>query len=112
VTLSDSPSPDLHARFARADGDLPVLQVAGEVDVATAPALAEHLDALLAGGDARVVVETGGMTFIDSSGLGALVTALRRARASGQEIEIRGLQPSPRRVFEITGLHEVFVLAD
>ena len=49
------------------------------------------------------------MTFIDSSGLGVLVGALKRVRERDRcDLVLTGLQGPPRRVFEITGLTELF----
>ena len=51
------------------------------------------------------------MDFIDSTGLGVFVGALKRAREGGGGIELRGLKPSARKVFEITGLSSAFTIA-
>jgi anti-sigma B factor antagonist len=90
------------------DADCWVVSVVGEIDVATSP----HLRAAIArvvDQARRVSVDLSGTTFIDSSGLGVLVGALKRAREGGhQDLELRGLQEPVRRVFEITGLTELF----
>jgi anti-sigma B factor antagonist len=52
------------------------------------------------------------MDFIDSSGLGVFVGALKRIRERSGDLELRGLQPSTRKVLEITGLTQVFTIAD
>jgi anti-sigma B factor antagonist len=92
----------------------PTLKVIGEIDVATSPALRRALHELVDQGAAEVVVDLSQTTFIDSSGLGVLVGALRRLReADGPEtIVLQGLQDPVRKVFEITGLTTVFTIRD
>lgn len=55
----------------------------------------------------RVVVDLGEVTFMDSAGINALVAAYHRA-GPDQELRLVGLRPNVRRVFEITGLLELF----
>jgi anti-sigma B factor antagonist len=80
--------------------------VRGEVDIATSPVLRAELERL--DGDAPVVIDVTDMTFIDSSGLGVLVEFLKRRRESGTAMTLRGMQEPVRRVFEITGLTDLF----
>ncbi len=112
-----SPGSDQHAGedfriSVRDDSGSPTVVVEGEVDVATAPSLRDELYRLIEGGASRVVVDLSGMDFIDSTGLGVFVGALKRARERGGGIELRGLKPSARKVFEITGLDSAFTIAD
>jgi anti-sigma B factor antagonist len=85
--------------------------VEGEVDVATAPALREELYRLIDRGTKRIVVDLGGMDFIDSTGLGVFVGALKRSREGGGELELRSLKPAARKIFDITGLSSAFAIA-
>jgi anti-sigma B factor antagonist len=92
--------------FTLADGHL--VTVAGEVDIATAPSLAETL-AQLEHGTVRVDVTE--VTFIDSSGLKALLAAHRYLSRNGSRMIICGqLDPLVLRTLEITGLDEVLEL--
>ncbi len=100
-------------RLSTDDGaDGPLLRVEGEVDVYTSPALRDELYRLIDGGATHVVVDLTEMAFIDSSGLGVFVGALKRIRERSGELELRGLQPSTRKVLEITGLTQVFTIGD
>lgn len=86
-----------------------IVVVEGEIDVATSPRLRKELTSLMERGARRIILDLGAMTFIDSSGLGVLVGALRRLREQGGDaIVLRGLQEPVRRVFEITGLTDLF----
>lgn len=93
------------------DRQPPVVVVRGEVDVATAPAVLAELHRLLDAGVAHIVVDLAAMEFIDSSGLGVFVGALRRIRDAGGRLELVNLQPGARRVFDVTGLSETFGIA-
>ena len=58
-----------------------------------------------------VTLDLSGTTFIDSSGLGVLVGALKRLReAGGESIALSGMQDQVRKVFEITGLTTLFTV--
>lgn len=99
---------------AQTDDGSSILRVAGEIDVATSPQFREALHGLIDDGAESVVVDLSGTTFMDSSGLGVLVGALKRLRSDRQAdvLELRGLQPPVYRVFEITGLAEIFTISD
>lgn len=87
-----------------------MLTVAGEVDIYTSPVLKNALAAAAAEGCSKVVVDLNGVGFIDSSGLGVLVGALRRAREAGGELRVVSAQEGIARILRITGLDRVFAL--
>jgi anti-sigma B factor antagonist len=75
----------------------------GELDMATVPALEQHLEPFRNDGVSAILLDLRGLTFIDSSGLHALVRASERARTSGHRLILIGTRPSARRLFELTG---------
>jgi anti-sigma B factor antagonist len=88
--------------------DWRVLTVRGEVDVSTTPRVRAQLISLLSEGKPNVVVDLEGVGFLDSSGLGALVAALKLARSRSGELRIVcDRQRSVRKVLEVTGLERV-----
>ena len=87
-----------------------VLAVSGEVDVATAPRLREQLVQLVNQGNHHLVVDLEGVDFLDSTGLGVLVGALKRVRLQEGELTLVCTQPRIVKVFDITGLSKVFTL--
>lgn len=89
-----------------------VLAVSGEVDVATVPRLREQLHGLVADGRTSIVVDLDKVDFLDSTGLGVLVGALKRVKANDGELALVCTQPRIRKVFEVTGLTKVFSLYD
>jgi anti-sigma B factor antagonist len=90
----------------------PVIAVSGEIDVATAPQLRECLHSVIARGEATVVLDLLGVTFLDSTALGVLVGALKRCRELGGELHVVVADPRIVKIFEITGLTSVFTIAD
>ena len=92
-----------HAR----DG-IEVIDVQGEIDMYTAPRLRELLIDLVSRGSYQLVVNLDTVGFLDSTGLGVLVGALRRVRAHDGSLELVCTQQRIRKILTITGLTEVF----
>jgi len=85
-----------------------VLTVHGEVDVTTTPRVRARLIAMLSDGRPHLIVDLEGVRFLDSSGLGALVAALKLARSRGGELRlVCENQRSVRKVLQVTGLDRV-----
>lgn len=87
-------------------GDVMVVVVQGEHDIYTAPTLRDRLDDALERGGG-IVVDLTGATFVDSSVLGALLDARRRAHEAGQGFVVcvgDQVEPGVRRILDITGL--------
>ena len=89
-------------------GEWSIVEVGGEVDVATAPRLREQLISLVGDGRYRIVVSLEGVDFIDSTGLGVLISGLKRVRTHGGRFSLVCTEPRILKVFEITGLLAVF----
>ena len=89
-----------------------VVLVSGEIDALTAP----HLEAFVAGrslaGCSVLELDLAGVTSIASAGLSALLGLRRWCQQRGIDLRLRGTQPSVWRVFELTGLHRVFLEGD
>lgn len=97
-------SEDLDARHT-------VLTLSGEIDVYTGPAVREKIGELLAAGRHDLVVDLRGVDFMDSTGLGILVAGLNGARDRGGSLSLICTQPSMLKLFEITGLDQVFTIS-
>ena len=91
-------------------GDWRVVTVNGEIDVHTGPALRDHLLSAFAQGDAALVVDLSRVSFLDSSGLGVLVTAHKRARTTDGELRIAACRPPVATIFQITALDRAFCI--
>ncbi len=86
---------------------LATLTLRGELDLASVGQLDESLAALDEQAPARITIDLGGLAFIDSSGLRALLLADRRAREHGYELVLIPGQEPVQRVFEMTGALDV-----
>lgn len=95
---------------SRESGTRTVVHVSGEIDVYTAPTLREELAALIDGGRTELVIDLTGLTFMDSTGLGVLVGALKKVRTAGGDLELVIDQERILKVFRITALTEVFTI--
>jgi len=89
-------------------GPWTVVEVGGEIDVATAPRLREQLISLVAAGHHHICVSLEAVDFIDSTGLGVLISGLKRVRTHGGGFALVCTEPRIMKVFEITGLLAVF----
>src|SRR5699024_6575935 len=89
-------------------GDWSVVGVGGEIDLATAPKLREHLVTIVEGGGRQVIVDLADVDFIDSTGLGALIGGLKRVRSHDGELRLVCAEPRILKIFDITGLDKVF----
>ena len=95
------PSLDLSARTS--DG-ITVVELAGELDIACAPALRDELLSLLRRGSSHLVIDLSEVSFCDASGLAVLVSAGRRARLLGGFLRLAAVSPQVGRVLQMTGL--------
>ena len=93
----------------RASGDFHVIELTGDIDVETARTLRSHIVERVGDAAARIIIDLSGVDFMDSSGLGALVSGWQLTRDEG-EFRIAGASSIVRRVLSITGMEEVFTL--
>jgi anti-sigma B factor antagonist len=99
---------EFHLQTIGPAGDCAVLQLAGEVDLYTAPALRQRIQDLAAKGAVHVIADMSRVDFIDSTGLGALIGGLRVLREHDGSLILVISTRRILRVFELTGLTKVF----
>jgi anti-sigma B factor antagonist len=92
--------------------DAVVLVLSGELDLASAPMLERELREAEAAGPARVVIDLGGLAFMDSTGLQALLRARERANTNGHQLALRRAPHQVQRVFELTKTVDAFTFED
>ena len=100
--------PDLKLATER-DGARAVVTIQGELDAYSAPSLEERSRNLLGDG-AELVFDLSGTRFLDSSGLRAILTAQRRLADREGKLSLRAPSEPVRRLLDITGLTDHFVV--
>ncbi len=96
---------------ARGERDV-VLELAGELDVVGATTLAEEIEAILAHGPDRLVVDLAELDFVDSAGLATLVHGHNAAEAAGTEFVLASPTRQCSELLEITSLRTVFKIVN
>ena len=94
----------------RREGEAVVLVLAGEIDMKCSVKLRDKFLELLREKPACLIVNMTDVEFMDSSGLGTLVEALRWSRRNDGLFKLAGLAKSVRSIFEISRLDSVFDL--
>jgi anti-sigma B factor antagonist len=89
-----------------ADGGVAVLRCRGRLNMATASRLTEAIGGCV-DGSPRLVVDLTETAFVDSSGLGALISGLKRARQAGGDLRIAGAGEQVLTVLSLTNLDRV-----
>lgn len=105
--VSAVPRPMLRVSAAE-KGSTTVLRVAGELDLATADTLREHVRACLEPGVQRLVLDLAGVEFVDVTGLGVFVEAQRMSSAQGGRVVLRRPRPMVLRMLDLLQLHDAF----
>jgi len=90
----------------------PVLTPAGEVDISTVETLRDRLGGWLDEGKLRLVVDLGQLDYLDSTGLGCVAAARKKAQDLGGDLVLVCTRPRILRLFTITGLDAVFTICD
>lgn len=92
--------------------DCTVVQVAGVLDLGTLPELRTCLERVMDGDELRIVLDLGRVRLIDSSALGALVSASRQLRQRSGVLCLACVQPLVRRVLDLTSVDRLIDVHD
>src|SRR4030095_9401993 len=85
-----------------------VLPLKGESELHVAPSVTALLNAMIDNKPQRLVVDLSSVTYIDSSGLAALIAAMQRVEGYGVKFLLAGLQGTICDIFEHLRLDQVF----
>lgn len=85
-----------------------VFHIQGNLDAESVAQFKRSSTPVLEEGCVRLVIDCQRIDFMDSMGLGALISLLRRVRTQAGDIKLSGLNKEVRSVFEITRLHRLF----
>ena len=92
------------------ESDAAVLSIAGRLDAVTAPDLEQKLNALVASGCGKVVVDFERLDMIVSAGLRVFLAFAKKCRKSGGRIALCRMQPVVFDVFKISGFTEILAI--
>ena len=98
----------LDVQSRQVDNGVTVVAPTGRLDVAGAPALKDAISETLKNGQARVVLDLEGVSFVDSTGLGSVIAALKQIRGSQGDLRLAAPNQQVRVVLELTTLDRVF----
>lgn len=94
------------------EGDVTVVTVEGELVVSNRRELKDAVLERLAGGDRKFLVDFADTSYIDSSGLGVLVSLSKKIREEEGELRLAGLDDDLHTLFELTKLDTLFRISD
>ncbi len=89
-----------------------ILDVVGEIDVYTAPQFKEAVNDVIASGQKHLLVNMAGVTYMDSSGFGTLLSATKRLRPQGGSVNLVRCNSAIDRILRITRLNTIFSTFD
>jgi anti-sigma B factor antagonist len=89
-----------------------VVQVDGQLIVGNRQELKQLVQEAVDNGEKKVLVDFSKAGYIDSSGLGALVSISKKVREQGGELRLSGLNEDLRSLFELTKLDTLFSISD
>jgi anti-sigma B factor antagonist len=108
----DEPFEELLRIETKHESSETILVLEGEFDMTGTASFWSHVSDALAMHSATIVVEARGLTFIDSSGVAALVRARDAAAAAGVPLPVRDPSPPLRRIAELMGLERSSMAGD
>jgi anti-sigma B factor antagonist len=86
-----------------------LVSVKGRIDSATAPQLADALDAIKTAGRFRIVVDMSGVDFISSAGLRVLIATQKECKRYNRgEVSLAAVQPKVQSALELAGFDALF----
>lgn len=97
----------------RDHGDVRVIQLSGKITIGTGDVkIRELIDAALDAGKSRIVLDLGGVTAIDSSGIGEMVAGYTTVTKRGGHLKLLRLSPKINDILQVTQLITVFDVYD
>lgn len=110
-TSGDSRGEEMAFSVSR-EGEVTVVDVTGQLIVGNRQELRQTVLDELRGGARRFLIDFSETAYIDSSGLGVLVSLSKKIREAGGELRLSSLSEDLRTLFELTKLDTLFRIAD
>lgn len=96
----------------REEGDVSVISFSGRMDANSSKEGDTALQEMIDNGKNKIVVCCEELTYISSSGLRILLSAVKRLRASGGDLKLSNLTTSIRDIITMTGFNRIFAIFD
>lgn len=93
-------------------GEIVILDISGEIDLYNAPEIKDIINKLIEQKKYNVIINLKEVTYIDSSGIGALISSLSNLRKYQGGLKIINVFASVKKVFELTKLTSFFEIYD
>jgi anti-sigma B factor antagonist len=84
-----------------------VVELTGRLNMVSAESLRNTIETLVARGEARIVVDLTEVSFLDSSGLGALIAGVKATRRAGGDLRIAGPSEQVQLVLQLTNMERI-----
>jgi anti-sigma B factor antagonist len=85
-----------------------IIEPQGILDSPKGEEFRQQVDQALSSGAETLLIDLKGITFVDSSGLGALVSVLKKVRSTDREMYVCSINDQVRMLFELTSMDQVF----
>ncbi|MEK6794446.1 MAG: STAS domain-containing protein [Spirochaetota bacterium] len=85
-----------------------ILDIKGEIDLYNAPDIKDNIKTQIDKGKKKIIINLKGVSYIDSSGIGALISSLSNLKKVGGGLKIIHVYDSVKKVFELTKLTSFF----
>jgi anti-sigma B factor antagonist len=97
---------------SRIEGDVAILILTGRLDLTSANELKSASRDIMGTGSRKMILNMGKVDFINSSGLGTLVSILKDVRSANGRLKLSNLAPYVKEIFEITQLNNIFDICE
>jgi len=98
----------MNMKFQERNGISIIIVQEERVDAHNSNDLKDELKKLFEAGKKNILIDLRDVRFIDSSGLGALVSGFKNAISNQGTLKLSMMQPQVKSMFELTRLHRVF----
>jgi len=85
-----------------------LVTMTGEIDFTVTPHMRERLAAFIEATSGDILLDLGGLDYIDSSGLAALIEARKKLQSKGRKISISEVSSQVRKLFNLTQIGDLF----
>lgn len=89
-----------------------LVDLEGEIDIYTSPKLKKSLIEALEDKNSDMLIDFLKVDYVDSTGLGALISILKKVKESDNMVYVENVKPNIRKLFDITNLDKVFEIKE